>query len=260
MRGCIHNMLVFVGVKGILTSRHATSARQHCADRVGGRLHEAPKPREADHQIANTRPSINCPSPVFPVMLESLDVRGVIMSEPRERAGIELRPCVACGREVSTSAPTCPHCGQPWPAFRAACPICYSENTLIVGPQGFSPTKAAAGGAIFGVLGLLAGQARAKDIKLKCQSCGHLWAQSVEQMVAGMGAGQRLRCRVIEIKSYGAFVSLPSGGTGLIHISKLSPEYVKNVDDVVSVGDEVEVEVTRLDRHGRPQLRLVSKE
>ena len=49
------------------------------------------------------------------------------------------------------------------------------------------------------------------------------------------------------IKEYGAFVATDNGLDGLIHISALSEEYVKNVTDVVHEGDRVHVELTKID-------------
>ncbi len=55
--------------------------------------------------------------------------------------------------------------------------------------------------------------------------------------------GQILKGRVKRTTNFGAFVELPGGVDGLLHISKLGPGRVARVEDVVSEGDEVEVEV-----------------
>lgn len=52
--------------------------------------------------------------------------------------------------------------------------------------------------------------------------------------------------KVERIVDFGAFVSLPKGGEGLLHISKLSKERVKNVSDVLSVSDEIEIKVLKV--------------
>lgn len=49
--------------------------------------------------------------------------------------------------------------------------------------------------------------------------------------------------KVERIVDFGAFVSLPKGGEGLLHISKISKQRVNNVSDVFSVGDSVEIKV-----------------
>jgi polyribonucleotide nucleotidyltransferase len=62
--------------------------------------------------------------------------------------------------------------------------------------------------------------------------------------------------RVIEI---GAFVELAPNKDGMIHISKLAKERVEKVTDVVNVGDDVRVEVIKIDEKGRVNLRLKAK-
>jgi len=53
---------------------------------------------------------------------------------------------------------------------------------------------------------------------------------------------------VERIVDFGAFMKLPKGGEGLLHISKISKERVKNVSDVLSVGDKVELKVLKVNR------------
>ena len=56
------------------------------------------------------------------------------------------------------------------------------------------------------------------------------------------------------IKDFGAFIEVAPGQDGLCHISELSDSYVKNVSDVVKVGDEVRVKVILIDDQGRVKL------
>ncbi|MFW6013399.1 MAG: S1 RNA-binding domain-containing protein, partial [Candidatus Bipolaricaulota bacterium] len=63
---------------------------------------------------------------------------------------------------------------------------------------------------------------------------------------------------VTRIADFGAFVETSSGETGLVHISELANEYVSNVEDVVTEGDQVEVELINIDDQGRFQFRLNS--
>ena len=49
--------------------------------------------------------------------------------------------------------------------------------------------------------------------------------------------------KVERITDFGAFIALPQGGEGLLHISKLSKERVKNVTDILNVGDSFEIRV-----------------
>ncbi|MBQ2712170.1 MAG: polyribonucleotide nucleotidyltransferase [Clostridia bacterium] len=56
--------------------------------------------------------------------------------------------------------------------------------------------------------------------------------------------------KVARIIQIGAFVELAPGKDGLIHIRNLSKDYVKNVEDVVSIGDTVKVEVIKVGERG----------
>jgi polyribonucleotide nucleotidyltransferase len=53
---------------------------------------------------------------------------------------------------------------------------------------------------------------------------------------------------------FGAFVEIVPGMDGLVHISKLDKQRVEKVEDVVSIGDEIVVKVTEIDRQGRINL------
>ena len=54
--------------------------------------------------------------------------------------------------------------------------------------------------------------------------------------------------------SFGAFVEIAPGKEGLVHISKLDRNRVENVEDVVSIGDEIVVKVMEIDNQGRINL------
>ena len=55
---------------------------------------------------------------------------------------------------------------------------------------------------------------------------------------------------------FGAFVEIMPGTDGLLHISQLSDERVRRVEDVVREGDEVDVKVLDVDRSGKIRLSL----
>lgn len=59
--------------------------------------------------------------------------------------------------------------------------------------------------------------------------------------------GKIVKGTVSGIESYGAFVSCDDYYTGLIHISELSYNYVKNITDFVNVGDIIYVEILDVD-------------
>ncbi|MEL7500272.1 MAG: 30S ribosomal protein S1 [Planctomycetota bacterium] len=59
--------------------------------------------------------------------------------------------------------------------------------------------------------------------------------------------GQKISGKVTKITNFGVFVGLEDGLEGLLHISELSDDKVDNPEDVVKVGDELEVKVLRVD-------------
>jgi len=73
--------------------------------------------------------------------------------------------------------------------------------------------------------------------------------------------GERYLGTVVKTTSFGAFVSLLPGKDGLVHISKLRAlaggRRVESVDDVVSVGQKVQVEITEIDDRGKLSLTPV---
>src|SRR5260221_5041710 len=67
------------------------------------------------------------------------------------------------------------------------------------------------------------------------------------QSIQDLKPKMELHGTVKKIELYGAFVDLGIGTDGLLHISQLSTERVKNVSDVVKEGDEVTVWVRNVD-------------
>ncbi len=66
--------------------------------------------------------------------------------------------------------------------------------------------------------------------------------------------GEVFKGKVNRIMDFGAFVELPGGKDGLCHISELSWSRVGKVEDVVHIGDELEVKVVEIDHMGRINL------
>jgi polyribonucleotide nucleotidyltransferase len=70
--------------------------------------------------------------------------------------------------------------------------------------------------------------------------------------------GERFLGTVVKTAAFGAFVSLVPGRDGLVHISKLgSGKRVGKVEDVVNVGDKLQVEITEIDQRGKISLTPV---
>jgi len=64
-------------------------------------------------------------------------------------------------------------------------------------------------------------------------------------------AGQKFKGKITGIKPFGAFVQLENGKSGLVHISELSDKFVNSVDEVVEIGQEVEVRVKEVAENGK---------
>ncbi len=63
--------------------------------------------------------------------------------------------------------------------------------------------------------------------------------------------GSKLKGRVTRVVDFGAFLEIEKGIEGLIHVSELREERVENPNEVVKVGDELEVQVLDIDPHER---------
>ena len=73
----------------------------------------------------------------------------------------------------------------------------------------------------------------------------------IKELTRDVEVGAVYRGRVTRIMGFGAFVEVLPGKEGLCHISQLSKRRVEKVEDVVKVGDEIDVKVTEIDRQGR---------
>ena len=62
--------------------------------------------------------------------------------------------------------------------------------------------------------------------------------------------------KVTGIMKFGAFVSLPGGKSGLVHISEIAYSYVNEVSDFLKEGQEVKVKIIGIDENGRINLSI----
>ena len=76
----------------------------------------------------------------------------------------------------------------------------------------------------------------------------------IEDIIREVEVGEKYLGKVKRIEKYGAFVELWPGQEGLLHISKLDNKHIKNVEDVVKIGDTIEVKVIKVDDRGRVDL------
>jgi polyribonucleotide nucleotidyltransferase len=76
--------------------------------------------------------------------------------------------------------------------------------------------------------------------------------------------GERFLGTVVKIAAFGAFVSLLPGRDGLLHISEVRKlaggKRVENVEDVLAVGQKIQVEITKMDDRGKLSLAPVVEE
>jgi len=68
--------------------------------------------------------------------------------------------------------------------------------------------------------------------------------------------GQIVEGVVTGITKFGAFVELPGGVTGLVHISEVADSYVKEVGDYLKEKDKVKVKVINIDPNGKIGLSI----
>ena len=68
--------------------------------------------------------------------------------------------------------------------------------------------------------------------------------------------GAILEGKVTGITKFGAFVALPGGRSGLVHISEVAHSYVSDVSEFLSVGDNVNVKVVSVDESNRINLSI----
>jgi polyribonucleotide nucleotidyltransferase len=78
--------------------------------------------------------------------------------------------------------------------------------------------------------------------------------ERIERMTAEAKVGEIYLGKVVRIMPFGAFVELFPGKDGLVHISELETHRVEQVEDVVQLGDEINVMVTDIDPQGKISL------
>ena len=76
----------------------------------------------------------------------------------------------------------------------------------------------------------------------------------IEELVRDVEVGAVYKGKVTRIMAFGAFVEVLPGKEGLCHISQLAKRRVEKVEDVVQIGDTLDVKVTEIDRQGRVNL------
>lgn len=73
----------------------------------------------------------------------------------------------------------------------------------------------------------------------------------IEEITREAEVGQVYNAKVKRIEKYGAFIELFAGKDALLHISQISKERINKVEDVLNIGDTIEVKITEIDKQGR---------
>ena len=71
-----------------------------------------------------------------------------------------------------------------------------------------------------------------------------------------VSVGEIVEGTVSDIMNYGAFVKLSDGKTGLVHISEVSKDFVKDIHSVLNEGDLVKAKVLSIDEKGKIALSI----
>ena len=78
--------------------------------------------------------------------------------------------------------------------------------------------------------------------------------QEVEAMTAEPELNKIYKGKVVSIQPFGAFVEILPGKDGLLHISEIDKKRINKVEDVLHLGDIVEVKCVEIDNNGKVRL------
>jgi polyribonucleotide nucleotidyltransferase len=90
------------------------------------------------------------------------------------------------------------------------------------------------------------------------QLSGQQAVKVIQDITRDLQVGEVYLGRVARIVPFGAFIELVPGRDGLLHISQVSRERIERVEDVLKLGDEIEVRIIEIDPQGK--VRLSRKE
>ena len=71
-----------------------------------------------------------------------------------------------------------------------------------------------------------------------------------------LAVGEILEGKVTGITKFGAFVALGGGKTGMVHISEVAHAYVSDINEYLTVGQDVQVKVIKIDDAGKINLSI----
>ncbi|NOZ83211.1 MAG: polyribonucleotide nucleotidyltransferase [Epsilonproteobacteria bacterium] len=76
----------------------------------------------------------------------------------------------------------------------------------------------------------------------------------IEDIIRDVEIGDEYEGKATRVEKYGAFIRITPKKEGMVHISKLSNEHIKNIDDFIKVGDTLSVKVVGIDYAGKIAL------
>ena len=80
--------------------------------------------------------------------------------------------------------------------------------------------------------------------------------ERITALVAEIEPGKIYEGTVSRLAEFGAFVTLFPGKDGLVHISQITPERIKDINEYLKIGDKVRVKVLEIDRQNRIRLSI----
>ncbi len=86
------------------------------------------------------------------------------------------------------------------------------------------------------------------------QTAGEQALKVIEDITRDLTVGEIYTGRVVRIVPFGAFIELLPGRDGLLHISQIARERIERVEDVLKMGDDVQVKVIEIDPQGKVRL------
>jgi polyribonucleotide nucleotidyltransferase len=78
----------------------------------------------------------------------------------------------------------------------------------------------------------------------------------IELITSDIEVGKIYEGKVVKLMDFGAFVTIPPGRDGLVHISQIATERVEKVSDKLREGETVQVKVLEIDKQGRIRLSM----
>ena len=80
--------------------------------------------------------------------------------------------------------------------------------------------------------------------------------EMIDTIVSEFETGRIYEGKVVSIKDFGAFLEFAPGKEGMVHISKIAPERIRRVEDVLTLGDVVKAKCLGPDKMGRVSFSI----